>query len=393
MSGYQTRTYHIGLNALLLGSGSKGTYRQAGIHSYIDGLLSQLKDKDPRFSYTAFVGSNDEDKYNEIMTYEAPDAVDTSPFTRVLWEQFVLPRITMRERVDLLHGMAFVTPFLSVAPTVVTVYDLSFLRFPRRINRMNRIYLSLFTRISCINARRIIAISEHTKKDLVSLLGVNNKKIDVIYPGLAANLERASEKSVAQFRERKGLPDRFIFYLGTIEPRKNLSVLIHAYNKIKPQNVKLICAGAKGWLYEEVFRVVEELHLSRDVVFPGFVPKDELPLWYSACSVFVYPSAYEGFGLPVLEAMACGAITITTDAASLPEVAGKAALLVPPGDVDILADCIDNVIHAKGNYNELRDTGPEQAARFSWETAGRLTTRTYARALGLPDVQEQMDNK
>jgi glycosyltransferase involved in cell wall biosynthesis len=224
-------------------------------------------------------------------------------------------------------------------------------------------------------------------------LGVNNKKVDVIYPGLGKNLKRASEKAIAQFRERRGLPDRFIFYLGTIEPRKNLSVLIHAYNKIKPQNVKLICAGDKGWLYEEVFRIVEELRLSRNVIFPGFVPKDELSLWYSACSVFVYPSAYEGFGLPVLEAMACGAITITTDAASLPEVAGKAALLVPPGDVDILADCIDDVLHTKGNYNELVHTGPEQAARFSWETAGRLTTRTYARALSLPDVQESIDVK
>ena len=393
MSVHQTRTYHIGLNALLLGSGSKGTYRQAGIHSYIDGLLSQLKDKDRRFSYTAFVGPNDEDKYDEIVTYVAPDTVDTRPVARVLWEQFVLPRITMRERVDLLHGMAFVAPILSVAPTVVTVYDLSFLRYPGRINRTNRVYLSLFTRISCIKASRIIAISEHTKKDLVSLLGVNNKKVDVIYPGLGKNLKRASEKAIAQFRERRGLPDRFIFYLGTIEPRKNLSVLIHAYNKIKPQNVKLICAGDKGWLYEEVFRIVEELRLSRNVIFPGFVPKDELSLWYSACSVFVYPSAYEGFGLPVLEAMACGAITITTDAASLPEVAGKAALLIPPGDVDILADCIDDVLHTKGNYNELVHTGPEQAARFNWETAGRLTTRTYARALSLPDVQESVDGK
>jgi len=393
MSVHQTRTYRIGLNALLLGSGRKGTYRQAGIHSYIDGLLSQLKDKDWRFSYTAFVGLDYEDKYDELVTYEAPEAVDTWPVARILWEQFVLPRITIRERVDLLHGMAFVTPILSVVPTVVTVYDLSFLRFPRRINRTNRAYLSLFTRISCIKARRIIAISEHTKKDLVSLLGVNNQKVDVIYPGLDKNLKRASAKAVAQFRERRSLPDRFIFYLGTIEPRKNLSVLIHAYNKIRPQNVKLICAGDKGWLYEEVFRIVEELHLSRDVIFPGFVPKDELPLWYSACSVFVYPSAYEGFGLPVLEAMACGAITITTDAASLPEVAGKAALLVPPGDVDTLADCIDDVLHTKGNYNELGNIGPAQAARFSWETAGRLTARTYARALGLPDVQESIDTK
>ena len=128
-------------------------------------------------------------------------------------------------------------------------------------------------------------------------------------------------------------------------------------------------------------------------MFPGFVPKDELSLWYSACSVFVYPSAYEGFGLPVLEALACGAITITTDAASLPEVAGKAALLVPPGEVDILAEYIDDVLNTKGKYIELCNVGPEQAARFSWETAGRLTERTYGRALGLPDIRQTIDTK
>jgi len=393
MSEYQTRTHNIGLNALLLGSGSKGTYRQAGIHSYIDGLLSQLKDKDQRFSYKAFVCLDNENKYDGLAAYQAPNAVNISPVARILWEQFVLPKIARRKRLDLLHGMAFVTPILSVVPTIVTVYDLSFLRFPRRINRTNRLYLSLFTRISCIKARRIIAISEHTKQDLVSLLGVKNNKVDVIYPGLGRNFKRASEESVNKFRERKGLPERFIFYLGTIEPRKNLSVLIHAYNKIKPKNVKLICAGDKGWLYKEVFRIVEELHLGRDIMFPGFVPKDELSLWYSACSVFVYPSAYEGFGLPVLEALACGAITITTDAASLPEVAGKAALLVPPGEVDILAEYIDDVLTTRGKYIELCNVGPEQAARFSWETAGRLTERTYARALGLPDIRQTIDTK
>ena len=172
-----------------------------------------------------------------------------------------------------------------------------------------------------------------------------------------------------------------------------MSVLIHAYNKIRPKNVKLICAGDKGWLYEDVFRIVEELHLGRDIMFPGFVPKDELSLWYSACSVFVYPSAYEGFGLPVLEALACGAITITTDAASLPEVAGKAALLVPPGEVDILAEYIDDVLNTKGKYIELCNVGPEHAARFSWETAGRLTESTYGRALGLPDIRQTIGTK
>ena len=159
MSQYQTRTHKIGLNALLLGSGSKGTYRQAGIHSYIDGLLSQLKDKDQRFLYKAFVGLDNVNKYGALGAYQAPNAVDTWPVARILWEQFVLPKIVVRDRLDLLHGMAFVAPILSVVPTIVTVYDLSFLRFPRRINRANRLYLSLFTRISCIKARRIIAIS------------------------------------------------------------------------------------------------------------------------------------------------------------------------------------------------------------------------------------------
>ena len=242
MSEYQTRTHNIGLNALLLGSGSTGTYRQAGIHSYIDGLLSQLKNKDQRFSYKAFVCLGNANKYDGLAAYQAPNAVNISPVARILWEQFVLPKIARRKRLDLLHGMAFVTPILSVAPTIVTVYDLSFLRFPRRINQTNRLYLSLFTRISCKKAQRIIAISEHTKQDLVSLLGVKSNKVDVIYPGLGRNFKRASKESINKFRERRGLPERFIFYLGTIEPRKNLSVLIHAYNKIRPKNVKLICA-------------------------------------------------------------------------------------------------------------------------------------------------------
>ncbi|HCU81215.1 MAG TPA: glycosyltransferase family 1 protein [Chloroflexi bacterium] len=393
MSQYQTRTHKIGLNALLLGSGTKGTYRQAGIHNYIDGLLSQFKNQDQQFLYKAFVCLDNVNKYHELVAHQVPNVVNKSPITRILWEQFVLPTIVMRNRLDLLHGMAFVTPILSVIPTIVTVYDLSFLRFPRRINRTNRLYLSLFTRISCVKARRIIAISEHTKQDVVSLLGVKKNKVDVIYPGLHGNFKRASEISVAKFRERRGLPERFILYLGTIEPRKNLSVLIHAYNKIQPTNVKLICVGDKGWLYKEVFQIVEELHLGRDVMFPGFVPQDELTLWYSACSVFVYPSAYEGFGLPVLEAMACGAITITSDAASLPEVAGKASVLIPPDDVDILADCIDDVLNTKGKYVELCNVGPKQAARFSWKTAGRLTERSYTRALGLTDMQQSIDSK
>ncbi len=382
-------TYRVGLNALLLYSGRGASHRRAGIHSYIRGLLPHLPAADARLTYTAFVGPVWDDANNGIAAVNTPETLADRPAARVLWEQLLLPWLSMRERVRLLHAMAFVSPVLTPLPTVVTVYDLSFLRLPGRFRPANRAYLSLFTRLSCRRARRVIAISEHTRKDVVELLGVSRQRVDVIYPGLGFAFRRASPQAVASFRERRGLPERFILYLGTIEPRKNLSVLINAYNKLRPEGVYLICAGGRGWLYEDVFKTVEELQLSRDVLFPGFLPAEDLPLWYSACSAFVYPSDYEGFGFPVMEAMACGAPTITTNAASLPEVAGRAARLVPPGDVGALAESIGTVLDNPALQSELVEAGPAQARRFCWETAGRLTARTYARALGLPAMPQE----
>ncbi len=385
--------HRVGLNALLLNSGRGDSYRRAGIHSYIRGLMPHLPPADTRMTYAAFVGPAGEDVSNGMHVVRAPENISGRPVARVLWEQLLLPWLCVQERLCLLHAMAFVSPVLTPRPTVVTAYDLSFLRFPDRFRPANRIYLSLFTWLSCRRARRVIAISKHTRKDVVDLLGVSLNRVDVVYPGLGSGFERASAQAVAAFRERLGLPERFILYLGTIEPRKNLSILINAYNKLRPPGVKLICAGGKGWLFEDVFKTVEELHLSRDVLFPGFLPADELPLWYSACSAFVYPSNYEGFGLPVLEAMACGAPTITTNAASLPEVGGSAAWLLPPGDVDALAEGIDCVLSSPALQSELSEAGPVQAHRFCWETAGRLTARTYARALGLPALPQEVAAK
>ena len=384
MNAERKVTYRVGLNALLLYSGRGASYRRAGIDGYIRGLLPHLPAADTRLTYTAFVSSLLDDAHNGMAAVRVPPRLSVRPLVRVLWEQLFLPRLCVQERVRLLHAMAFVSPVLTPVPTVVTVYDLSFLRLPGYFRPANRIYLSLLTRLSCQRARRVIAISEHTRTEVVELLGVSRKRVDVVYPGLSSGFRRASAQAVTAFRQRRGLPESFILYLGTIEPRKNLSVLINAYNKLRPAGVKLICAGGKGWLFEDVFKTVEELHLSRDVLFPGFLPVEELPLWYSACSAFVYPSDYEGFGFPVLEAMACGAPTITTNAASLPEVAGCAAQLLPAGDVDALAEGIDSLLGSPSLQSELAESGPAQARRFCWETAGRLTARTYARALGLP---------
>lgn len=375
------QTYRIGLNAQLL-SGQK-SYRAAGIHRHILGLLSHLPDADPRFEYTVFTGETAPVPDRPVRVERTSLATERAP-SRIVWEQIVQPAAA--GQCDLLHALAYVSPILSGKPAVVTVHDLSFLRNPERFRFANRNYLRIFTGLSVKRARRVIAVSRHTKQDVMTVYGVPAGKIDVVYSGLDSQFKRPPPRAVEEFRAAHGLPDKFILYLGTIEPRKNLSILIRAYAKVRPAGVKLVCAGGRGWMYQDVFQTAEELRLSREVIFPGFLPDDDLPLWYSAANVFVYPPAYEGFGLPVIEAMACGTPTITTDSSSLPEAAGDAALLVPPDDITALADSLARLLGDRSLQSDLAARGPAQAARFTWAEAARRTACVYAKALDLAEA-------
>ena len=379
MTATSKSRYKVGLSALLL-SPQGGTYRQAGIHSYIQGILSNLPAEHPALGYTALVAAGAAD-FGSALRRRNVSPATRRPLVRILWEQFVQPLVCNYERFDLLHAMAFVAPLLAALPTVVTIYDLTFQKLPQNFRAANRAYLGLFARLSCRRAARVIAISHSTKRDVVQAYGIEDNRVDVIYPGLRAGMQRVEPRAVADFREQRGLPARFILYLGTIEPRKNLSVLVAAYKKAQLKDVKLVCAGGEGWMYSDVFRAVTELQLSRDVLFPGFVPDAELPLWYSAAEAFVYPSAYEGFGLPVLEALACGTPVITTTSGSLVEVAGRAALLCPPDDAPTLADAIARVISDAALREQLAAAGPIQAQRFCWPEAGKRTHAPHLRAL------------
>ena len=380
----QTQTYPVGLNAQLLSS--EAGFRSAGINGYIRGLLAALPEADDRFKYTVFTGPVPAPTMNGNSRIVQTGNSTRNPIGRILWEQLAQP--IAAEKLALLHGLAFVVPMLRSVPGVVTIYDLSFIRRPGRLTRSRRAYLSLFTRLSVGQARRVLAISESTKRDLMEVYGLPADKIDIAYPGLTPGFGRPSAEEIVSFRERLGLPERFILYVGTIEPRKNLSGLVRAFAKAKLEGVKLICVGGRGWFYEDVFQTVEELHLTRDVIFPGYVPTEELPLWYSAASAFAYPSSYEGFGIPVIEALACGVPTVTTNTSSLPEAAGDAAMLVPPDDDDALAASLAQLLNP---HNLLAQTlsakGPAQAAQFTWQAAAQATTRCYAQALNLPRKQ------
>jgi glycosyltransferase involved in cell wall biosynthesis len=186
---------------------------------------------------------------------------------------------------------------------------------------------------------------------------------------------------VAAFRREEGLPDRFILFVGTLEPRKNVVGLVEAYARLPKDRPPLLLVGGKGWLYDEIFARVEALGLSEEIRFAGYVPVDALPWWYNAAEIFVYPSLYEGFGLPPLEAMACGTAVISSRASSLPEVVGQAGLLVDPAEPDALAQAMEHVLTDKEMRKEMQSAGLAQAQNFTWSSTARQTVESYRRAL------------
>jgi glycosyltransferase involved in cell wall biosynthesis len=305
-------------------------------------------------------------------------------------EQLETPGVLRQLGADVYHGMAFVAPLRAPCLTVITVHDLSFITQPQAHKVFNRIYLSLFTRWSCRRAARVIAVSEWTRRDVVNLLGVDPARVDVIPHGVHPRFRRLPEESVVAFRRTNGIGERSIFFLGSLEPRKNLPALIEAFSLLRARDcgpidgtrhAELIVGGSPGWKYQAIFERIEALGLKEHVRFIGQVSQDQLPLWYNACSVFAYPSLYEGFGLPVLEAMACGAPVVTSNVTSLPEVVGDAGLMVAPADVRGLADALARVLDDAGLREELRRKSLQRAATFTWSRAAAQTIDSYRRAV------------
>lgn len=372
---------HIALNAHLLSLGRN--YRGAGINSYIYHLLRNLGQIDSGYRYSVFLG--DRRFVDERLRLHYSRWPTHRPVVRILWEQLVQPMALHQGEVDLLHAMAFAGPLVTPCPFVVTIYDLSFYHYPEAFRPWNRWYLSIFTALSARRARRVIAISESTKRDVVKMLGVSPDRVDVAYCGVDEIFRPLPAAEIAHFRGERALPDRFILFLGTLEPRKNVQKLIQAYGQwraAEPDVPKLVVAGGKGWYYDQIFAEVERLGLTGDVIFPGYVMQQELPWWYNAADLFVYPSRFEGFGLPVLEAMACGTPVVTTNVASLPEVAGDAALLVSPDDETQLVEAMRRALSEVSLRQEMVTKGLAQAADFTWARTARQTLDTYNRALG-----------
>lgn len=298
------------------------------------------------------------------------------------------PRLIGLERVvacDLFHATAYTAPHTRDVPVVVSVHDLALVRFPE-LGSVHLRGVPARTRRAVAGARLVLGSSEATRRDLIELLQVPAERIRVVYLGCDAVFRPLPGDSARlHVRERYALDAPYLLHVGTLEPRKNLACLIGAYARLRAARGDaplLLLVGERGWQYEALFRRVEALALREHVRFAERVPTADLPALYGAATAFVYPSLYEGFGLPPLEAMACGTPVVCSNTAALPEVTGDAALLVDPHDESALAAAMQRVLDDAALRSSLRDRGLERARLFSWERCARETLAAYDEIVG-----------
>jgi len=377
----------IGIDIRMLAQGM-----QTGVEEYVVNLLANMLSLNPNIKFKLFYNGYRKTELNydwlklpnvELVQFNIPNKIlDTSLYF------LNYPKIN-----KLLKGIdVFFSPHIFLSATsqkcksVVTFHDLSFEKYPEFYsNSKNYWHFSMNPKKQARRADKIIAVSESTKNDLVELYKINPEKIKVIYSGVS--LESGIwnlEFRVTKVKEKYNLPEKYILYLGTLEPRKNIIGLIKAFEIFKtkfksrrrhsgmsPSRFKLIIAGSKGWLYKNIFKTIENSPVKNDIIFTGFIDDEDKSVLYSLADLFIYPSFYEGFGFPPLEAMACGTPVITSNVSSIPETVGDAAITVNPYNLDELYRAMEMVLSDENLKNNLIKKGFVQAKKFSWQKCAR----------------------
>lgn len=364
----------IGVDIRVLARGAR-----TGVEEYVINLLSHLLPLEPSINYLLFYNA-----YRKVdLDYPWLDLnnVTLKDFKIPNRPLFFLTRYLNQPKIDkLLKGIdIYFNPHFFNAPVkncrkVITFHDLSFIRYPEYFSLRKRFWQKFL-----INAKReareadkIIAVSESTKDDLINLFKIKQEKIKVIYSGVSEQF-----KPIQKIKKNYHLPERFILYFGTIEPRKNITGLIKAFELLKDKEIKLVIAGAKGWLYQDIFKTASNSKRRNDIFFTGFVREEDKPYLYNLAELFVYPSFFEGFGFPPLEAMACGIPTIVSNTSSLPEVVEKAGIMVNPYDIDEMAWAMEMVLSDRGLKERMEKEGIEQAKKFDWNKTAKETLELF----------------
>lgn len=285
-------------------------------------------------------------------------------------------------KADIYHFFNFIIPPKIKGRVVNTVYDMVFIRYPETMNKPTYNIHKKNLKRSCQDADVILTISENTKKEIVEFMGVSPDKIEIAYPAVDRNIFYPN-KDYKLIKEKYNINNEYILYFGTIEPRKNISSIVKAFKIVSEKNkdISLVLAGREGWMYEEVFSLVKELGLEEKVIFTGYVPEENVSALYSCALAFVFPSLYEGFGIPPLEAMACGTPVIVSNTSSLPEVTGDAGILVNALDVENIAHEMGRLIEDNSLQSQCAEKGLIQAQKFSWDDSAKKVMDMYKKLL------------
>jgi glycosyltransferase involved in cell wall biosynthesis len=362
------------------------TTRKAGVGVYASNLIEEMASL-LREGDELFVLAQDDDpemdfrRQARVKMLLVPAGVFRHLPLRFVLEQAILPVLLAWHRVEVLHSLHYSFPLVRFGTRqVVTIHDMTSFTMPELLRRLNAIYYRVFARAAVRRADAIIFVSESTRRDCIRILGTAGRSSRVIYLGKSAAFRPdLGQDLCVEARERYGIGAEYVLYIGTIEPRKNLSNLVAAFAALsgKYPSLLLAIAGMKGWMFEGLFKQVAALGLGSRVIFAGYVAEEDKPYLIAGAKAFAYPSLYEGFGIPVLEALACGTPTVTSNLSSIPEVAGDAALLVDPCDAGQISEALDRILSEEALRDSLRAASLEQAAKFTWSKTAESTLQSY----------------
>ena len=368
---------HIAIDAHSVGA------QLAGNETYAVNLIEALAEIDQANRYTIYVTKQSAvDRFtNRWPNFKVKRTLPHTPLIRILLTLSIELR---KEPVDVLH-VQYTAPPRPPCAIVATIHDLSFEHLPETFKRRSRAQLRLTVRRTAQKAAQILTLSEFSRRDIIETYVIDPERVFVTPPAAAPRFAPVTnETELQRIRTTYGIQRHYILALGSIQPRKNLVRLINAYGRLAraehKQLPQLVLAGKRGWLESETMNVANQSDARKDILFIGYVPDADLAALYSGALCFAYPSYFEGFGLPVLEAMQCGTPVIAGNRASLPEAAGDAAILVDPLDEAAIASGLNQMIENPDYRAELRVKGLKRSATFSWKTTAQLTLQAYERA-------------
>jgi glycosyltransferase involved in cell wall biosynthesis len=374
---------HIGIDAHAIGA------KLGGNETYIRNLIETLAKSDHVNRYTLYFVNREaarqwQGKYERFTVRLLP------PPTPIVRVPIALELELRRRPVDVLH-VQYTAPTFCPVPVVATIHDLAFEHLPETFTRRGRAQLRLTVRRTAKRAARIATVSEFSRQDIIQTYGIAPEKVAVTYNGISPIYRTESESAdeAAELRSRYRIRSQYLLAVGSVQPRKNLMRLIRAYDTLRHRNpdlqMQLVLVGRHLWLFREVVREAARHARAEDIVMTGYVPERDLPALYRNALAFVYPSLFEGFGLPPLEAMACGTPVITSDVSSLPEIVGRAALLVNPYDEEEIAGAIARLMTDTELRRQLATEGAARAKQFTWQSTADKTLALYHQSCNWPE--------